>query len=230
MRIIKTGLIAVALLCGTGLAQANERYYVITFCWEGNPPNPKLSHSFAWFVKTIGSGQDELEQLSISWLPATLNIKLIKRPEPGVNLGLRETFEFCKARGGEVLGLGPYEIRKDLYDRAKEQMQRLESGQVAYKAVDLRMKWRPGAANCYYAVTDAAPRELVHLGKAWGHATSVPMLEHYGPWLVNPSQTHDEIIDRIGLRARNVKFRRLQDVAPNSLLLQQTIAAPPVVR
>src|SRR5688572_13755957 len=120
------------LVLGTSAATAAERYYVVSFGWEGNPPNPRLSHTFATFIKTDDrDGQESLEQFTISWMPATLNIKLIKKPEPGVNLGIRETFDYCKSRGGEVLGLGPYEIKKELYEAALRQMRRLEAGQAA---------------------------------------------------------------------------------------------------
>lgn len=220
-------LVCLVLALDVAAVNAAERYYVITFTWEGNPPAARLSHSFATFIKVAEEdGQESIEHFTISWLPATLNIKLITRPEPGVNLGVRETFDFCRERGGEILGLGPYEIRKDLYDLALEQLRRLEAGRITYKAALLKMKWRPGAANCYYAVSDAAPRELLYLGTAWGHVTGVPVLEHFGPWLMDPAETHDDIIDRVGLRERNVRFRRIEDLAPNSRLLQQTVAVP----
>jgi hypothetical protein len=228
---ILPGVLVFLFVVSATTAEAAERYYVVTFTWEGTPQGPRRSHTFATYVKLDDNGgQEAMEQFTISWLPATLNIKLVKRPEPGVNLGVRETFDFCRSGGGVILGLGPYEIRKELYDAARAQLARLEAGQVAYTAVALKMNWRPGAVNCYYAVSDAAPREMLYMGTAYGHQTGIPMLEHYGPWLMNPAETHDHLIDRLGLREHNVTFRRIQDIAPNSPLLRQAVAAPPVVR
>lgn len=226
MRVLKTTLVVLCFALTSAVASAADRYYVIAFSWEGNPPIARLSHSFATFVKVSQDyGVEEVEEFSISWMPASLRIKIFARPETGRNLTIAETFDYCKAHGGQILGLGPYEISKDLYEAALRQLRRLESGRVAYKAADLRQRWRGYAFNCYYAVTDAAPREMINLGRSWGHTTCVPMLEHYGPWLMNAAKTHDEIIDRVGLRDRAVKFRRLQDIAPNSPVLLEAIAA-----
>jgi hypothetical protein len=68
-----------------------------------------------------------------------------------VNLDLPETFRFARELGARVYEWGPYRIRPELYERGLRQIERLNSGRIAYKVLD--GAWRPdGASNCIHAV------------------------------------------------------------------------------
>ena len=193
-------------------AGLEERYYVVLFCSEGTPNIPRLSHGFATFAKkTTGAGVDEFEDFTISWMPANLNCQFRLRPEPGVNLDLPGTFEYVKSVNGRAFAWGPYEINKELYDRAVAQFKRLEEGKQLYKMVDFRMKYRPTVANnCYHSVTDIAPTDLVATGTLFGEPMGPAMVQHFRPWLVNPEETHDWVSEQLGLRQFEVRFRRME--------------------
>src|SRR5260370_37702154 len=88
---------------------------------------------------------------SSSWMTETLEIEVLRRrPEPGVNLDLESSVRWAESRNSRVSMWGPYQIKKELYDRAVEQEARLNSGRVLYKAIDRR--FRHGiASNCINA-------------------------------------------------------------------------------
>lgn len=68
-------------------------YYMCVFAYDSNPPQARLSHVFATFVKVEG---ESFEAHTISWLPQTNNVRLLRRfAEPGMNLGLQETLRLA---------------------------------------------------------------------------------------------------------------------------------------
>src|SRR3954454_23660419 len=77
-------------------ARAGEVYYVMVFGSESHPKQLRYTHTWATFIKATGEGNDPnayaLESNTISWLPATLEVKVFRpRSEPGVNLDLYQT-------------------------------------------------------------------------------------------------------------------------------------------
>lgn len=62
-----------------------EDYYLILLDADSGTPN--TSHTFATFVKATGKGpnkeNDQLEVHTVSWMPASINIMVLRRmPEP----------------------------------------------------------------------------------------------------------------------------------------------------
>src|SRR5262245_49603432 len=83
-------------------AQKGEGYFLIIFSQEGPGHEPWLSHTFATFVKATGAGankgQYHLEHHTISWLPASRDIRLLRlRPETGKNFSLEESLRWARS-------------------------------------------------------------------------------------------------------------------------------------
>ncbi len=151
-----------------------EAYYMVIYAAQ-EEVTPLTSHCFATFarVTTMGrpSGPPRVELHHINWfslrghrLGSTCGLfeddGRLSRPEPGENRTTREALGLATRRGLRVSRFGPYEIDRDLYERALRQIDLLEgrvSGrQVLYKALDLG--YREGAeiraVNCIHAISD----------------------------------------------------------------------------
>jgi hypothetical protein len=184
--------------------EVNESYYMTIFSAQANSRDPRRTHSFATFVKATGTGDSAkdspIEIHTISWMPQSLDIVILRRqPEPGANLDLESSLRWAESRNSRVSMWGPYQIKKELYDRAVEQEARLSSGQVLYKAIDRR--FRPGmASNCIHAVADLdVDNGFLHSGQGRGDAASRQVAQHLNRWTINPEQTHTWLASRLGL-------------------------------
>lgn len=105
---------------------------------------------------------------------------------------------------------GPFQIRKELYERAVRQIARLQSGMVQYKAADIG--YRPAAAtNCIHAVSDIdSDNGLLDTGGAYGEAASALVARHFERWMVGTGQTHEWVYDRLNLRRYVIVRRHLE--------------------
>src|SRR5579884_195754 len=92
-----------------------EHYYVLIWASQRDLRTPRYAHTFATVVHTAGCApgpETLLDVDTISWLPATLDIRVLaRRPEPGVNLTLPETLEYARHNGERVSLWGPFECR-----------------------------------------------------------------------------------------------------------------------
>lgn len=199
---------AALFLAGLSVGQAapscpaEDSYYVIM--WGGQRPvfkAARYSHSWATFVHVCCDGRTE--ELTISWLPVTGQIRpLARRPEPGRNYALRETLDYCACHGMEVAAWGPYQIDPDLWNRAIWQKARLDSGMIQYKADD---DFDDNSVNnCLHAIggTVRGPdeRRYVYVTPAnWGESGSYWMALLLRPWYVAPCCTHPWVMCRLGL-------------------------------
>jgi hypothetical protein len=204
--------VTLLLIAATARAPAQEpdaSYYMTVFSAQADSRDPRRTHSFATFVKAIGTGDsakdNPIEIHTISWMPQSLDIVILRRrPEPGINLDLESSLQWAASRNCRVSMWGPYQIDKDLYDRALKQEARLNSGLVLYKAVDRR--FRPGAAsNCIHAVADLdMDNGLLHSGQGRGDAASRQVAQHLNRWIISPEQTHTWVASRLGLKGDSV--------------------------
>ncbi len=172
--------------------QAEERYFVVFFASQNQRNAPRFSHTFATFFKvdqeeSNGVQIETSESATISWLPSNGVVRLLQRPVAGRNFTLDETLDWAKRLGLATTARGPFEISKELYERALERKTWLESGRVAYKALDRR--FRPEAAiNCIHAVSDLLPGPLLDTGTARGEPATAMVANHFRPWLKDPDQ------------------------------------------
>jgi hypothetical protein len=168
--------VLLTLFCAP-VARADDAYYVLIFGSQSEPKRPRLTHTWATFVRAADQPialNAPIESFTISWMPASLAVRpLALRPESGTNLGLHETLRAMYASGEGVSLWGPYRVSRELYERAATHKIRLESGQLAYKAVDSRRP-SPSVSNCMHAVCDALgiPRGTVREEQVQGKAAS----------------------------------------------------------
>ena len=175
----------------------NPRYFMSVFAYETNPRAPQSAHTFATFVKTEGK---KFEAHTISWLPKSDDIKLLKRPEAGVNLDLKTTLEKARATEAKVTEWGPYEIKPELYQRALKQIELLNSGRVLYKAIDRAPRPGMDVSNCIHAVMEVDPDGgRVLTGAQFGVDASEAVVEHLAKWTIDPKKVHPEINEKLGL-------------------------------
>src|SRR5262249_21636430 len=155
------------------------------FAFECTPDLPRYAHTFATFVKATGVGpcasQYAIEAHTISWCPASGVIRLARLcPERGVNRDLTGTLAWAPWLGAWISRWGPFQIRKELYDRAVAQECRLASGAIGYKVLDCGV--RPGcASNCIHAVSDIVEGPLLQTGTAYGDEAGAMVAHHFLP-------------------------------------------------
>ncbi|MGE3820642.1 MAG: hypothetical protein AB7I30_14610, partial [Isosphaeraceae bacterium] len=155
-------LIALATLTFLPAARgsAEEYYFALIFGSETRPKQLRLTHTWATFVKASGTGPDlstyALEEVTISWLPATLSIRVFAHdPEPGVNLGLHQTLRYVRSQREFVTVWGPFVVTPLLYERALAQAARLRAGVVRYRAIS--SPFDQSISGCIHAVSDVDP-------------------------------------------------------------------------
>src|SRR6266404_628558 len=191
-------------------------YYMTIFSAQAaDSRDPRRTHSFATFVKTIGTGEPAKESSidvhTISWMPQSLNIVVFRgKPEAGTNLDLPSSLRWAESRNCRVSMWGPFQIDKELYDRAIKQEARLNSGEVLYKA--LYRRFRPGiASNCIHAISDLdLANGLLNTGRGRGDVASSQVAEHLERWMINPKKTHAWVASRLGLNDQTVNQRNLE--------------------
>ncbi|MCI0684619.1 MAG: hypothetical protein L0Y71_21120 [Gemmataceae bacterium] len=208
----KAILTLVCCLASIPAARSEERFYVVFFASQNSNNQAPQSHTFATFLRinaaegSPNGGPDETsETATISWLPANGSIRILQGPVAGRNFTLSESLAWAQARGLRTTARGPFEINKQVYDRALQQKERLESGAIAYKMLDRR--FRPNVAtNCIHAVSDILPGPLVITGDARGDAATRTVAAHYRPYLVDSDRTHAWVMRRLNLEPRDVVF------------------------
>lgn len=191
--------------------RADERYFVVLFASQGPNGDARRTHTFATFLKVdIGEPDEDgeiptqtMETTTISWLPASGSIRVLAPSEVGRNFGLQETLEWAKDNGTSTSARGPFEITREIYERAVKQKQRLESGAVAYKVIDRR--FRTGAAlNCIHAVSDIIPGSLLMSGTARGESATDMVAQHFRPHLPDPGRTHSWAVGHLDLNGERI--------------------------
>jgi hypothetical protein len=209
------GVAATALLLGgAGAGRGDEFYYVLVFGSQQGPGCVRYSHTFATFVRATGRGpcaqSYRLDAFTISWLPRTLELRpLALAPEAGMNLGLADTLRWAQATGQRVALWGPYQVDRELFERAWAQASLLQSGAVCYKFLDAGYP-TDVTSNCVHAVTSVAgghrPRLLC---PGWGAAAAHFTARFFAPWVIDCSARHEWVAERLGLAAWPLDRREL---------------------
>jgi hypothetical protein len=212
MTTVKSIRVAFMVLAGmlsisTSRAMSAEFYYVLIFGSQSSPKLLRYTHTWATFVKATGEGSDPagytLEAHTISWLPATLDVRVwAARPETGVNLPLEQSLQAVYARGENVNLWGPFQIGPQVWNRSLEIRQILESGTVQYRAISGPMNLL--ISDCIHAVAAVDPEfgrghyPLIRIGKPASRyaARQLKLRGQYD----NTSVDHSWLIPRLGLQ------------------------------
>jgi hypothetical protein len=194
------GLFGMLLL--PGFVQGDELYYMLMFGAQRPVSQPKHVHTFATFVKATGTGPDlsvyQTECHTASWIAASFRLKtLALYAEPGTALDLDATLQWARCEHLDVSMWGPFQIKKELYDRAVAHIAFLQGGGLGYKLLDHR--FRPcEAVDCIHALSDIdQDRGLLETGTACGDRASYLVLLHLKRWIIDPCQTQDWILDHV---------------------------------
>lgn len=169
------------LLLSSAVGQAQSlKAYVITFSYQNAFNRPNKSHTAATFF--LVEADRVVDQVDISWLPQSnyfvgrsgAEVPTL-RQVPGANYALAQSFDFAERLGEALLRFGPYETTLSLFDRAKAQRRRLNSGAIDYKMLDRGS--RPQGLNCIHAVTDVAG--FTSTGVLRGADASAFVIDHF---------------------------------------------------
>jgi hypothetical protein len=195
--------IAALSLLFAGSARGQDRFYAIIFAEQDERNSFVGAHSFATFaqVRLQGSGPEVVDRATISWLPAAGRVRLFKRAEPGRNYTLEESLAMVKP-GHRLAQWGPFEIKEELFHRAKKQAAFLSSGGILYKAVDPLARPAGRAINCEHAISDIGLRpgeSIVRTGTAHGHYGSYLVATHLRSWMIEPGVAHEWVNGSLGL-------------------------------
>jgi hypothetical protein len=186
-----------------------ERYFVLIFGSQSTPLQPKYTHTWATVAKVTGCdgpGAPTVEEHTISWMPASLDIHPWSfRVEPGTNLPLNFTIEEMLRNNERVSVWGPYEIAAGLYHRFLVQKGFMDSGQVGYQCIDsVGEAARTGTGcDCIHAITDMDPlfaRNRYPLSY-FGNSASRHIVRQIQtrPIIICPTQDHGWLLPLLGL-------------------------------
>jgi hypothetical protein len=195
-------------------AQAGEACFLLMFSSQRTFNDPQYSHSFASFVRLSWPGNvpcppaPALEVCTISWLPQKLPLRTFAlRPEDGRNYGLHETLSYALASHARVSLWGPFQIDRDLYDRAVREMQLLASGQVQFKVIDSGY-CSDRVSNCIHALSSLSEGQRVRLtSPGWGDVGSFAVLCQLRPWIVDTRGIYPWVGSALGLDAYPIIHR-----------------------
>lgn len=150
----------VLLLASAAAAQTGDRYSVTLYGGHANVLRPRTGHTWAVFTHTFptADGGTAAEQFTISWLPATLNIRpFALHSETGANLTHEQTMAFMTSgKRPQVEAFGPYEITADRYQQGLMERAWLESGLIRYHGLGMFGR-RGDVMHCIDAVTRTDP-------------------------------------------------------------------------
>ena len=173
---LRSAALVAFLLAGLSVApaRADEHYFVLIFGSQSSPKVFRRSHTWATFVKAVGEGPDlstyALEVNTISWLPASLKVKVWSpKAERGVNFDLEQTLNYVYSERESVTLWGPFVIGQAIYERSLWVRQVAESGAAEYRAVSTSRDML--ISDCIHAVAAVDPvfgrnnYPLIRIGK-----------------------------------------------------------------
>ncbi|MBY0369912.1 hypothetical protein K2X33_04445 [bacterium] len=194
------------LLAGTANAAAqrlDDRYFMVVFGYEGPGNRAVDSHTFASFYSGDALMRRQTRNpATISWLPATGVVRPIRR-EAGRNFSLEETLAIARERGYEVRAYGPYEITRDLYRRALDRIDYLNSGRVDYRMTAAGL-FMPNVLNCISAVSGVLGP--LNTGTLWGFAASQKVTQYLAKEVYSYPNVNYDVADAIALRYMTVRY------------------------
>jgi hypothetical protein len=142
---------------------AAERYFIILFGAQSEPPRAKYAHTWSAYVKATGEGDDvdsyHLHVRTDSWLPPDARVQVWRlRPQEGRNFDLYTTFDIVLADRDTIAEWGPYETDFEAYRRGTNEIDRLEAGIIKYRAIDGPSR-RSNIKNCFHSISDVLDRQ-----------------------------------------------------------------------
>jgi len=189
---------------------ARVDFFMVVFASQRNVNWPRFSHTFGAFAAAVNGTKsliDGAEVIGISWLPKTLDIQLNSPPEPGNNFGLTDTLDWAENLGARISAWGPYQIKKELYDKVCRRVTNLKSGSIQYVVRD--GPYRPDrATNCIHGLSDLGlTARLLQTGAAHGERASAMVVRYFRPWILDAGESHSEVVDLFHLKDYRIVVR-----------------------
>jgi len=210
-------ILLAAALPAAGGESAGETFYLVVFAAQEEDYHPETSHCFATFAR-IAELQDTgsvVELHHINWFSrrghqtGTTHAVFeddgtLTRPEPGENRTTREALLLASRRRLKITRWGPFEIARELHERAIQQIDLLEGRvrgrRVLYKSFDIGCREAEGivALNCVHAISDV-DREggPLRTWTSYGEQAAGIVVQHLGRWFEEPGRDHPEAWERI---------------------------------
>jgi hypothetical protein len=194
-----------------------DRYYLLVFGSQSFPKVPKYTHTWVTFIRVPAAAPGcvaAMEQFSISWMPASLNIRTF-RPlvEPGVNLSMRESIKVAEDTDQRISLWGPYEIPAGLYRKLLVQKEFIDSGAIGYQCIDTigEAAFSGDGSNCIHAISDADSlfRRQAYPLAFFGDTASLHILRQLAERkaIPNPEVTHDWLLTALNLDKHDIVLR-----------------------
>ena len=168
-------------------------------------------------VTQVEGAEPKIETHTISWLPDSGRVRVWKIcVEPGSDVELHETIKKMLDTGQRVSLWGPYETWNGIHMHFGIQKAFLDSDAVGYQCVDdIGEAARKGnGCNCFHAISDMDPqfdRRQYPLRYFGDEATlNIVRQIHERPILIQPHQTHDWVIDALGLECYPIVRRHYE--------------------
>ncbi len=205
----KLGVVVLTCLCAVGAvseAHGQDKFYAVVFGVQDGRNHFAQAHSFATFVRVRQQPVQILDEATISWLPTGMVVELRNAPEEGTNFSLKESLELVTPVQS-VAQWGPFEIKEDLFVRAKKQDQFLRGGGTLYKAVDFSTRPAGVAVNCEHAISDIVRNPgdpYVQTGIVRGHWGSFLVTGHLRNSMIDPDVVHEWLNGPLGLNAHPI--------------------------
>jgi hypothetical protein len=187
-----------------------ERYYLLVFGSQSSPKVPRYTHTWITLIRALpkveGDKTPIIEENTISWMPATLDIHPYRfQVEPGVNLDLNRSIQNALDSDQSISMWGPFEVPVGLYRKGKLQKAFMESGELGYQCIDTigEAAIFGNGSNCVHAITDADYRydrqayPLAYYGKAASENLLRQIVDVGG--IQDPYSTHDWLLPQLKL-------------------------------
>jgi len=148
---------------------------VTLYAYESSLNRAVNSHIFVDFVCNG-------EHHTISWMPASLRIRLLGNAEKGVNLTLMQTIGLAKIRRAKIYKYGPYLVHPKFYEYAINQEKKLKLGRVKYKCTS----GNKNEMNCIQAVTSIVEKSDIQTGLSYGSQAAIMVKDDWKAkgWIV----------------------------------------------
>ncbi len=216
-RSLSFALLLLTLAVPAATVQAETYHFMTVFGSQCQPPKGKYVHSFATFVRATGCGNDwsnyHLEVHTISWLPATMDIKPWKMvPEEGDNYSLKQTLCWAWTNGADVKKWGPYQISCETYQRALHRIGIMNQDLLEYQAID--PIYRTEISNCIHAISGIDPYDgrtrypLVRVGYSASEHIAEVFLEN--GLILDANANHCWLDRRMGLSGLPIETGTLE--------------------
>ncbi len=160
-------------------------------------------HTFATFYSVDPDHSPTYQEVTtISWLPQSSpeDVTLFSRAVEGKNYSLDETLKFAILKNKDIWAQGPFEISKELYDKAKAQEKNLNSGHIKYRVTFTQRTGENKAYHCVYAISDIHTDDgLMKNGISHTMKSMKKMRAHFEKFILSTKKWDHDLLDGLDI-------------------------------